>query len=236
MNINKADDQIEPKFAVEDPATKVWARAKLSLLDAKKKDQRLPISERVKNLVKNQEQFLMKSKIRTAVHAKIQKGMVTEEYLRAEVYAGLEEGFRKNWQDLAPVSDLPNPNCAFTASSPKADAPELTTLLKDWNNEKIDCLVFAYLAFSPKDGGGRRLTPWTLLQAVQQADMKPENLQTLKISSVIQLLEGNQYAESLRILVDLQDSNPSYRVATDIVQRIFSLHQHGDGKVAIRGI
>jgi hypothetical protein len=113
---------------------------------------------------------------------------------------------------------------------------DLLTPLKNWTNDKIECLVFAFMTESidAKESGG--FDPLALLQAIQLTGSKLAEDEVLQIASVVRFLEKKRYPESLRILMDLQDSNNSYRLAVDTVQRIFSIRQQGSGKVAIRGI
>ena len=120
----------------------------------------------------------------------------------------------------------------------KDSAINSLTLLKPIEKYSLDqlrCLVFAMMSLSVTHPDKGEYDPLHLMQALRQTSSPLARDIPIRIMLAIRLLHHHNYAETLRVLLDLRDQNPSYRLAYDLVQNIYSLRQKGQGAVSLRG-
>lgn len=108
--------------------------------------------------------------------------------------------------------------------------------LQGWNLKKVRCLVFAMMAMSPEGRGDGATDPLHLMMTLQQTASPLVKDASWKAIFAIRLLQTRQFAETLRVVIELVDLQPGFRLPYEMVQRIFSVSQKGDGQVALKGI
>lgn len=157
----------------------------------------------------------------------------------------------EHWQTLSAVYNAPAPTCPldpqevieFARFQKRAldenrnlTGAELLAKVSGWSDYKTRCLVFAMMGASE---GAKRETgfePLPLMQALRQQGNAVLEERALRSLMAARLVEIGEYAESLRLLVELADVDPAFRLPYEVVQRIFGLRQRGDGQVGLRGL
>jgi hypothetical protein len=164
----------------------------------------------------------------------------------------LPEGkFRQYWDGLASGYAQDAPKCPLSLDEVKKFAAHQKSLTQNgqsvnakvliepvtaWNKTKIRCLVLTMMAASSVHKEEHGYEPLHLLTAMTQADLPISHDNAIRAMYAIRLLQLNRYAETLRVIMRLQDTDVSYRLPYEIVQRIYSRRQKGEGKVALKGI
>jgi hypothetical protein len=162
-----------------------------------------------------------------------------------------DEKHQANAKELRSFYFADAPTCPITAAEVKDFAAyqeklltEKTAIngnvlvapLKEWPLKKVRCLIFALLATSNTDVSNIKNDPIHLMLTFQQMASPLAKDMAYKAVFSIRLLQTNQFAETLRILVELVDLQPAFRLPYEMVQRVFSIRQKGDGQVALKGI
>jgi len=162
-----------------------------------------------------------------------------------------DEKHRANVTELRNFYFADAPTCPITASEVKEFAvfqgkllseksaingSALIAPLKHWPQKKVRCLIFALLATSGPEAIKAGNDPIHLMLTFQQMGSPLAKDAAYKAVYSIRLLRTNQFAETLRILVDMVDLQPAFRLPYEMVQRIFSMRQKGDGQVALKGL
>ena len=163
----------------------------------------------------------------------------------------IDQKHQANAKDLRSFYFADAPTCPITASEVKDFAAYQSKLLsektaingsvliaplKEWPLKKVRCLIFALLATSGSEVNANGHDPVHLMLTFQQMASPLAKDAAYKAVYSIRLLQTNQFAETLRILVELVDLQPAFRLPYEMVQRIFSIRQKGDGQVALKGI
>ncbi len=158
---------------------------------------------------------------------------------------------RGHWDRLAEFYKQPIPSCPIDIDDVRAFAAHQRLLLDGeksvnaksllkpvaaWDLAKTQCLVFALMAASPDAKAKQGFEPVHLLNALTQTGSPHMQDQALRSMFALRNFQLGQYAEALRALVELSDHEPSFRLAYDLVQRVFSLRQKGEGAVALQGL
>jgi hypothetical protein len=156
-----------------------------------------------------------------------------------------------HWKTLGTAYEASAPTCpleaaeviAFAAFQKKAmdekralTAAELLARVEGFSGYKTRCLVFALMGASE---GAKRETgfePLHLMRALRQQGSLVLEERALRSLMAVRLLQVGDYAESLRLLVEMTDVEPAFRLPYEVVQRIFGLRQRGEGEVALRGM
>lgn len=157
-----------------------------------------------------------------------------------------------HWDRLTAYYAQPSPSCPIDADDVKDFAAHQKELLGDgtrglnartlmepvasWDLAKMQCLVFALTASTPEAKAHDGYDPIHLLAALQQAGSPLMKDDALRAMAALRHLQLGQYAETLRALVELSDGEPAFRLAYDVVQRVFSARQKGEGAVALQGM
>jgi hypothetical protein len=167
----------------------------------------------------------------------------------AETFQGDKLGV--HWTSLARSYEIPSPSCPLsfdevksfadhqkelTAGGRAASPLSLVRPLSGWTLAKLQCLIFTLMAASDAAKADEGFEPLHLMRALQQTRSPFAKDNTIRSMFAVRLIQLSQYAETLRVLMDLQDVDPAYRLPYEIVQRIFSIRQKGDGSVALQGI
>ncbi len=63
-----------------------------------------------------------------------------------------------------------------------------------------------------------------------------QNDPMIRLISILNFFNTSRFPEALRIILELQDEDTSYRLAYEIIQRIYSLEQRGKGEIALQGL
>jgi hypothetical protein len=162
-----------------------------------------------------------------------------------------DEKHQANAKDLRSFYFADAPTCPITAAEVKdfvayqakllseksaINGGVLITPLKDWPLKKVRCLIFALLATAGSEANAKGHDPVHLMLTFQQMASPLAKDAAFKGVYSIRLLQTNQFAETLRVLVELVDLQPAFRLPYEMVQRIFSMRQKGDGQVALKGI
>jgi hypothetical protein len=92
------------------------------------------------------------------------------------------------------------------------------------------------MASSPDAKAAEGFEPLHLLRALGQTNSPMARDMSLKALLAVRFLELNRYSETLAVLMDLTDLDPSFRLPYEMVQRVFSIRQKGEGAVALQGI
>lgn len=123
---------------------------------------------------------------------------------------------------------------ALSNQQPLSSA-QLLGYVENWSPEKIRCLIFALMGSSEEAKRDSGFDPMPLLQALRQKAHGVLEGPALKALTIARLVQLSDYAESLRLLIELTDSEPAFRLPYEIVQRVFGIRQRGGGAVALRG-
>lgn len=122
------------------------------------------------------------------------------------------------------------------AGSGSLSGGQLIAPLREWSFKKVRCLVFALMGTSAEAKEKAGTDPVHLMLTLQQTASPLAKDASYKSVFAIRLLQTRQFAETLRVLIDLVDLQPGFRLPYEMVQRIFSVSQKGDGQVALKGI
>ncbi len=159
------------------------------------------------------------------------------------------------WSVLAPImhAEIPPVRCnltrhdlqAFAEAQRKLQAggrtptpAELLALNGKRDDARTRCLVLALGASPGFDSSDKiEASAWDyapLLTAMQQAGNLSDPV--LRRALALRHVQTANWAEALRLLVELQEEFSGHRFTWDSVQRIFSLRQRGAGDVALKGL
>jgi hypothetical protein len=240
-----------PQLENLEPAADLWARAKLSQLDAKGSGMRRPNGPAVDLLLDEHQRTLKNAPTKTAVGSAVTQGKADVPFLVARVRAGIAEKDRNLLDSLSLGTEKTAGNCtmpfndvakfaehqkSLSQNGENPNALELVEPLRNLDAAKLECLVFAFMGASVKAQTQGGYNPLTLLRAIDQAAVPQGKTEVLRVALAIELLEAKAYSEALGVLVELEESTHSYRLALETVQRIFSIRQQGGGSVAIRAL
>ncbi len=185
------------------------------------------------------------------------KALLEEQKLAAKVEAkDVEQSFanpalRDSWAGISRSYAMDIPSCPIDASDVKAFAAHQKSLLAgehganpnvllkpiaNWTLPKVQCLVFALMASTAEAKVTEGFEPLHLLRALSQTASPMARDMSLKALLAVRFLELNRYGETLAVLVDLADMDSSFRLPYEMVQRVFSIRQKGEGAVALQGI
>jgi hypothetical protein len=123
-----------------------------------------------------------------------------------------------------------------TAGTGSLNGGQLVAPLREWSFKKVRCLVFALMGTSAEAKEKAGTDPVHLMLTLQQTASPLAKDASYKSVFAIRLLQTRQFAETLRVLIELVDLQPGFRLPYEMVQRIFSVSQKGDGQVALKGI
>jgi len=162
------------------------------------------------------------------------------------------EEFKQAWQRFSVYYSAPSPTCplaiedvrgfaagqkALTAGNRQPRPDDVRTLVKGWDDAKVQCLVFALMA---ADGGLQEqegFEPIYLLRTIDQGvGITPKRDLTITLTHTLRLLQKMEYPSALSVLLAARDLDPTYRLLYDMVQRIYGYRQKGAGDVAIQGL
>jgi hypothetical protein len=159
--------------------------------------------------------------------------------------------YRGFWNNLAQSYEQSSPSCpiklkeiksfaahqkSLTSDNRGANATALIEPIKKWPKGKVRCLILAMMSASDDNKKTQGLEPLHLLNAMVHTGSEFAKDPAIRSMFAIRLLQLNRYAETLRVLMNLQDTNIAYRLPYEIVQRIYSRTQKGQGQVALKGI
>ncbi len=166
-----------------------------------------------------------------------------------ETFSGLP--LRDLWLRIARSYGMPSPSCpidfdevkAFAAHQKKllagdhgANPNVLLKPLAQWTLPKVQCLVFALMASTGEAKAKDGFEPLEVIRALSQTASPMARDLSLRALLAVRYLELGQYSETLSVLMDLTDMDGGYRLPYEMVQRIFSIRQRGEGAVALQGI
>ncbi len=185
------------------------------------------------------------------------KALLDEQKLAAKVAPqDVEQSFasptlRDSWKRVSRSYAMEMPTCPIDLADVKAFATHQKSLLAGehganpnvllkpiahWTLPKVQCLVFALMASSAEAKAQEGYEPLHLLRALSQTASPMARDMSLKALLAVRYLELNRYGETLAVLMDLTDLEPSFRLPYEMVQRVFSIRQKGEGAVALQGI
>lgn len=168
------------------------------------------------------------------------------------------EPLRHSWKQLRLAYTTSSPRCQIGSEDVRGflahqkallnfghalSSKDLLEPLAGWDLAKLQCLVFSVMATASRPGDGDIKTdasspdePLHLLLALSQNQPEAAKDKSVRTMLALRFFELRRYDETLRILMDLQDNDTSFRLPYDIVQRIYSIRQKGSGAVALRGL
>ncbi len=258
----KDDAPIDQTLMVETTALNLWKRAFFAQEAMRLRGQSSESQQKLK--VKLDQHFAMLLKVHPNLGSErdliqLAAGMKVnpEDKGRAEagyqhiVASFIDEKHQANARELRSFYFADAPTCPITAAEVKDFAAyqakllseksginggQLIVPLKEWPLKKVRCLIFALLATSDTEANINGHDPVHLMLTFQQMASPLAKDAAYKAVYSIRLLQTNQFAETLRILVELVDIQPAFRLPYEMVQRVFSIRQKGDGQVALKGI
>ena len=163
----------------------------------------------------------------------------------------IDSPLAEHWRTLSAAYEAPAPTCPldpaevleFARYQKRAmddnrnlTGGELLAKVSGWSDYKTRCLVFVMMGASE---GAKRETgfdPLPLMRALRQQANPVLEERALRSLMAARLVEIGEYAESLRLLVELADVEPAFRLPYEVVQRVFGLRQRGEGQVGLRGM
>lgn len=123
---------------------------------------------------------------------------------------------------------------ALAAQQPLS-SNQLLNHVESWSPQKINCLIFALMGSTEDAKRHSGFDPLPLMQALRQRGHQIFDGRAPRALMAARLIQIAEYAEALRILMELIDQEPAFRLPYEIVQRVFGLRQRGGGAVALRG-
>ena len=108
--------------------------------------------------------------------------------------------------------------------------------LAAWTPAAVQCLVFTLMSPSSAAQKGTSFDPLPLMQALQQTDAPILHDVGIKALIAVRYLQSGMYPETLALLMDLSDIDDAFGLTYDVVQRVYSMRQRGDGAVALQGL
>lgn len=111
---------------------------------------------------------------------------------------------------------------------------------KEWSLDKVRCLALTFMATPEELKKNQGYEPLFLMESLRSFSKNIPKLalasRDLSIKTLLALryFQKKRYPETLNVLVELQDEHPEYRLAYEIVQRIYSMVQRGQGDVALK--
>jgi len=117
-----------------------------------------------------------------------------------------------------------------------ANTTKILQPIKKWRLAKVRCLLVTLMSSANSTHVSKAIDPVHILNAIAQINSPFAQDTTIKALHAIRFFQLNNYAEALRVLVEMQDKEKAYRLAYEIVQRIYSRSEKGEGKVALKGI
>lgn len=229
------------QFLKSDAGRRLWTRASFAYSAARAKSQNLGGEAGLSGLLAQHAKLLgvpllFKDK---SVPVTLVTPTITDPALRA------------HWENLQAAYASPSPLCPIAFSDVKQFAAHQKALadggrgispqsliqpVQDWDLPKIQCLLFTLMAASPEMKAKDGFEPLLLLRALQQANSPLARDGALRALSAVRFLQLGLYPEALRAIMDLADTDPAFRVPYELVQRVFSIRQRGDGSVALQGL
>jgi hypothetical protein len=167
------------------------------------------------------------------------------------VGATFQAALAPSWARLSDFYGPPPPACPLDLETIKSFADHQKRLLAGdrglnpqallapvagWDLARMQCLVFALMSATPQAQATDGYDPVHLLAALQQTGSPLMQDDALRAMAALRFLQLGQFAETLRGLMDLSDKEPAFRLAYDVVQRVFSARQRGEGAVALQGL
>ena len=258
----KDDAPIDQTLMVETTALNLWKRAFFAQEAMRLRGQSSESQQKLK--VKLDQHFAMLLKVHPNLGSErdliqVAAGMKVNPEDKGRADAGyqhivasfIDEKHQANARELRSFYFADAPTCPITAAEVKDFAAyqakllseksginggQLIVPLKEWPLKKVRCLIFALLATSDTEANINGHDPAHLMLTFQQMASPLAKDAAYKAVYSIRLLQTNQFAETLRILVELVDIQPAFRLPYEMVQRVFSIRQKGDGQVALKGI
>lgn len=239
----------------------IWRRAAFAMASLKAKSQSLPDMERLQQEL-NAQALLLKNepgfKELSAALAKAGANDAAPD-VDAQTAAGQaavaasfnSDSMKRLWTRLTRAYALATPTCpidvkdvaAFASQQKTAltegRAPSASTLLTPiagWDLPKVQCLVFALMASSSEAKTNDGFEPVHLMLALQNSASPLGRDASLKALTAVRLMQLSRYAETLALIMDLTDLDEAFRLPYELVQRVFSLKQKGEGAVALQGL
>jgi len=154
---------------------------------------------------------------------------------------------RRHFSSFAPAYALDSPSCGVSPATVSQFASHQMTLLhRQGPTVKDEDLLRPLSALSPDDQlcvalvlmatadeiqASQGFEPAPLLTALARA-ASPKSVAVRAILAA-RLIQQARFGAALEILVGMQEENPSFRLAYDLVQRIYSRRHVGRGDVAL---
>jgi len=227
----------------------LWQRAAFALASARHRGQRVQDSVLRKALVEQDEGGMLAAmpKRERAVWKLRNTSRPAADQLLAQIDRTFADDARGHWVkfardftrdakgiscpvDAATVTRFVERHRASTRSGETLSPQQLTALLPRSDVPAIRCLMLALV--NARDA----TDPAPLIMALRQTNHPAASDETLLVLLAVRLFEQDNFPESLRVILELRDRDPSYRLAYDTVQRVYSLRQRGKGEVALKGL
>ncbi len=211
----------------------VSLRAIFAHQNALRLNQNWLLSDRVKkDLTAVKRQFQVKS-----------QKVPSKPHFSSSLYSKLWQGLESSFQQETPVCPLGVKKATVFRKLDHTKEPtdeirlkDIVVFFKSWSQQEKLCYLVSAMHEKPEVGEAWLFDPMLVAEAFYLTSDLPEHrYQLSKILSVV-YLQKNNFPEALRQLLYLTEQQPSFRLAYDLVQRIFSMKQQGSGKVAIKGI
>lgn len=258
----KDDLPVDESLMIRPTASNLWKRAFFAQEAMKLRGQSSESQQKLKAKLDQHYAMLLKVQANLAAERdliQLAAGMQVNPGEQGRADAGyqlivssfVDEKHQANMKELRSFYFADAPTCPITASEVKDFAAYQAKLLseksaingglllaplKEWPLKKVRCLIFYLLATSDTEANINGHDPVHLMLSVQQTASPLAKDAAYKAVYSIRLLQTKQFAETLRILVELVDLQPAFRLPYEMVQRIFSISQKGDGQVALKGI
>ena len=197
------------------------------------------------NLLKNREKIMFDKKPEVKILETVLWPGVNESFLNPkfkDYWSDLGTSYTAkwpNWQDDSRFSDLVK---KFLSQKTEADGIKENERGLFWskNLTRFSLEELQYLAINGFESGGDKehdaYTAEMFFSAYEKAGFMNEQDRILRLAYGLTLFWQARFSESLRMILELQDKNPSYRLAYEIIQRIYSFQHAGKGEVALQGL
>lgn len=245
------DETSEQRFA-SDTGRRYWKRALFASAFSRFLNQPIIASGGTDIILEAQSTFFMKSEDKKKVRDLIAQLKLPSRDAFIQVQKSFAEAKHATaWQDFASVYATASGNCdAITLNDLKDYQEHQQNLLKasqatiprdvlfpvaDLDVSEMECLALRLMTDLTDGNVNRYGDPLRLFFSLSQLSQPAAKSRLVRTLFAVRLLQKQMHAEALRILISLNDTYSSYRLAYETVQRIFAIRQKGDGKVAIRG-
>lgn len=197
------------------------------------------------NLLKGREKIIFEKKPEARTLETTLWPLVNESFINPkfkDFWSDLGASFTSHWPPCSGDMDFSEVVKVFLKLKKEADQIKENERGAYWaknlvrfKNEGLQCLALAGFVIDNHEET-KDYSAEMFFDAYEKAGFINEKDPVLRLAASVVLFWQARFSESLRIILELQDKNPSYRLPYEIIQRIYSFQHAGKGEVALQGL